>query len=216
MINKRVRFSTESRKRPGPRLAVANPAPAAFLLHLFYLLALLILLLLLLLQAAFVGRVSAHALLVKSEPAIEAVLDDPPDQVVAWFSEELDSAFSTMRVFDEEGRQVDNGDGRVDLNDLEHKSMIVTLPASLPAGSFTVGWTVVSTEDGDPTEGEFIFGVGAGTVLGQPLSQPEASSSPSLWLLAGVAAALLAGAVVVALGRRRRAAQMEKQLASPS
>ncbi len=186
------------------------------MLHLFYLLALLILLVVLLLQAAFVGRVSAHALLVKSEPAIEEVLDDPPEQVVAWFSEELDSGFSTMRVFDEEGRQVDNGDGRVDLNDLEHKSLIVTLPAPLPAGSYTAGWPVVGTEDGDPTEGEFLFGVGAGTVLGQAVSQPETSSSPSIWLLAGVTAALLAGALVVVLGRRRRAAQLEKQLASQS
>jgi methionine-rich copper-binding protein CopC len=118
---------------------------------------------------------SAHSLLVKSSPEHGAELAQSPQQVTAWFSQELDSKLSTLQVFDADGRQVDNGDGGVDLYDPDHASLIVTLPPGLPNGIYVARWSVVSIEDGDASEGEFTFGVGEAPATG--FSLPAQSSS---------------------------------------
>jgi hypothetical protein len=99
-------------------------------------------------------------------------LDESPPEVIAWFAEELVSGESSITVFNTQGNQVDNGDGGVDLNDLDHASMIVTLP-SLPDGSYTVQWHAVLL-DGDATDGAFAFAVGEG----QTVIQPAVSTAP--------------------------------------
>ena len=150
--------------------------------------------------------VSAHALMVRSDPEDGQVLDESPDLVSAWFSQELDSRTSSMRVFDSADRQVDNGDGAVDLNDLEHKLLLVSLPPSVPDGTYTVRWSVVSAEDDDASQGEFTFVVGSGIVAGEPASQ--ASSSNSGIMIAGIAIGLiLIVAVIILLMRRQSTAQ---------
>ncbi|MCB0223884.1 MAG: copper resistance protein CopC [Anaerolineae bacterium] len=106
-----------------------------------------------------VAAAQAHALLIKSEPKNDSVLEQTPDQISAWFSHELETKLSSMQVFDPKGNQVDRGDGSVDLNDSDHASMLVSLPESLPNGPYTVRWTAVSADDGDTTEGEFSFDV---------------------------------------------------------
>lgn len=146
-----------------------------------------------------VSTVSAHSRLVQSEPANGQALDEPPDKVVAWFSEELDSAASEMLVLDDQGRQVDNGDGGVDLNDLDHLTMIVTLPPELPESTYTVHWVAASAEDGDVVEGDFAF------TLGVAFSQSSTSSSVSAsWLLAGLIVVILAAAGLTTVFIRRR------------
>ena len=75
----------------------------------------------------------------------------------AWFTQGLMSR-STLTVLDENGLQVDLGDGRVDLNDPDRTVMLVSLPA-LPIGVYTVRWSTVSTEDGSTDSGRFSFGV---------------------------------------------------------
>jgi len=164
----------------------------------------------LLASALLVAKAGAHALLLGSEPETGAVLEDSPEHVAAWFSEELDSGLSSMRVFDAEGRQVDGGDGGVDLNDLDHTSMVASLPPSLPAGTYTVRWAVVSADDDDMTEGEFSFSVGGGPTLEEPIgSTAHAGSS---WFIGGITAVgfgllLLAPFIVV---RRRGLAPREE------
>jgi copper transport protein len=108
----------------------------------------------------FVAGAAAHALLVKSEPEEGAVLAQAPERVIAWFSQELDTSFSTLQVLDGAGSQVDNGDGGVDLYDPDHASLVVTLPPTLSEGRYTARWTVTSADDGDTTEGEFSFRIG--------------------------------------------------------
>jgi methionine-rich copper-binding protein CopC len=159
----------------------------------------------LLASVLLVAMAVAHSSVVKSEPASGAVLNQSPQRVVAWFSQELETRLSTIQVFDAEGRQVDNGDGSVDLDDPDHASMLVSLPPSLPAGVYTVRWTVVSTVDSDLTEGEFAFGVGAGTVVPEPGSTPSGVSS--VWLIGGSIASLgvLLLAVLGFAGRRQMA-----------
>ncbi len=54
---------------------------------------------------------------------------------------------------------MDLGDGRVDPDDLERKTMLVTLPP-LPPGDYWVYYLAASAEDGHDEAGSFTFGVG--------------------------------------------------------
>lgn len=104
---------------------------------------------------------AAHSVeLLRSDPPAGAVLPVSPAKVTAWFNEEAETSESWIRVFDATGKQVDAGDGGVDLTDAEHASMLVSVPEGLPEGSYEVRWRVVLL-DGDPTEGQFNFFVGA-------------------------------------------------------
>jgi copper transport protein len=151
----------------------------------------------------FPSHVSAHALMVRSEPEDGQVLSQSPGIVSAWFSQELETRMSSMRVFDSDGSQIDNGDGGADLNDLEHKLMTVSLPASLPEDTYTVRWSVVSAEDDDSSQGEFTFIVGEGS--GAVESVPQTSSPNSGVLIAGIAiGGLILLIVLLYLIRRQR------------
>ncbi len=61
----------------------------------------------------------------KSEPADGAALPQPPDKVTVWFPEEVLAETSSLKVFDAQGRQVDQGKGGVDLTDASHQVMVV-------------------------------------------------------------------------------------------
>lgn len=104
-----------------------------------------------------VPSASAHALLVRSTPAANAVLLQPPVQVELFFSEPLEEELSSIRVFDSNNLSVDAGDVRVDPSDPTR--LTVTLHA-LTDGVYTVSWTVVSSIDGHQTTGSFPFAVG--------------------------------------------------------
>ncbi len=162
--------------------------------------------------------VSAHGpeVLQKTEPADGVVLEQSPAQVTAWFSDELDTKLSTLQVFDSTGRQVDNGDGGVDLNDPDHATLIVSLPA-LPAGEYTARWTV-TLDDGDSVKGEFTFRVGDKSAIAAKSSAsqapaPQAATSaqsssgksaglPLGWIAAGLAVlVLIVGGLTLRLRR---------------
>jgi copper resistance protein C len=98
---------------------------------------------------------------VHSNPADGATLAASPSTVTAQFSEELETKGSTMVVLDAGGKQVSDGDGKVDLNDANHATMLASLPSALPAGAYTVKWHALLT-DGDASDGSFKFTV-AGT-----------------------------------------------------
>lgn len=174
------RSSLPSRRKSYASAVALAPSPdrALFLLRALLLLALL---LLLSLQTVFVGVASAHSSLISSEPANGSLLEESPERVLATFSEELDSGNSIIRVFDEEGTQVDNGDGGVDLDDLDHLSMVVTLP-SLPAGAYTVRWQALSADDGDDSEGAFTFTIAGNAAEGAAVQADNGGS----YLAAGV------------------------------
>ncbi len=131
----------------------------------------------LLVSTLVVATVAAHALLIKSEPEDGSQLVQAPEQVTAWFTQELDTRFSTIQVFNSESSQVDTGDGGVDLFDPNHTSLVVSLPASLPEGAYRVHWTAVSTEDSDLTEGEFTFAIGAGNIAASQSSPTEPTAA---------------------------------------
>lgn len=104
----------------------------------------------------------AHAEYKRSEPAADAVIAPSPPDVQVWFTQELfrREGANSLAVFGPDGGQVDNGDARIDDDDRTH--MIVSLPAGLPPGRYTVKWQTLSLEDGDDHSGEFAFTVGSG------------------------------------------------------
>ncbi|MBI1799999.1 MAG: copper resistance protein CopC [Chloroflexi bacterium] len=119
------------------------------------------------------GQALAHAKFVKSEPAPDSVLTVAPAAVTIWFSEELDTKASVIKVLDGSGAQVDLGNSKVNLDD--RKQLSVGLKP-LGSGTYTVKWHVVADDDKGESDGDFKFTVQAAlqatpTAL-PPTSQP--------------------------------------------
>ncbi len=104
-----------------------------------------------------VAPVFAHAGLLKSNPEANASLPRPPVQIELFFSEALESSFSSITVLNSDGASVDSNDSRVDAADSTR--MTVSL-RSIPDGVYTVSWKALSAVDGHLTTGSFPFAVG--------------------------------------------------------
>ena len=96
---------------------------------------------------------SGHAVLQRAEPRVESRLKRAPDEVKLYFTERLESAYSSLRVLNDRGLQVDRRDSRVDRSN--PALLRATLPP-LPPGTYKVLWRVLSS-DADVTEGGFTF-----------------------------------------------------------
>jgi len=108
-----------------------------------------------LLGLALSASVLAHAMLDRATPRVGSSVKAAPARVELWFTEPLEAAFSTAKVVDTSGRQIDGRDAAVDQHDRRH--LTVSLP-SLPAGRYRVVWRAVSA-DTHATEGDFVFDV---------------------------------------------------------
>nr|MDQ3005632.1 copper resistance protein CopC [Chloroflexota bacterium] len=125
--------------------------------------------------------VSAHALLVGSVPAANAILEQAPVQVELNFSEPLEPTLSSIRVLDSNNLSVDAGDVRVD--SVDPTRMTVTLHA-LSDGVYTVSWQALSAIDGHQSVGTFPFAVGdASTTEIQSIPQSSSARLPFSALL---------------------------------
>jgi copper resistance protein C len=94
-----------------------------------------------------------HAFPHHSEPNVGSTVISAPSFVRIWFDGALEPAFSSIRVQDARGQQVDKGDGHVDAADAT--LLEVSLRPLLP-GTYRVLWSVVA-RDGHRTEGDFPF-----------------------------------------------------------
>lgn len=94
-----------------------------------------------------------HALLIRSDPAQDARLFEPPATVTGWFSEPLEAGVSSLKVVDASGARVDLGDTQIDPGD--PTKMTVSLRKVLGPGFYLVTWETLSRIDGpsvsDPT-----------------------------------------------------------------
>ncbi len=99
----------------------------------------------------------AHANLERSEPAANSVQRTPPPLVRLWFTEDIESSFSSVQVLDMSGSQVDKRDSQRMPND--SKGLQVSLDP-LPQGLYTVAWKATSAVDGHLTAGSFSFTIG--------------------------------------------------------
>jgi len=104
---------------------------------------------------ALAGTALGHAMLDRASPPVGARVTASPARVELWFSERLEPVFSSVKVFDASGRQVDKRDGAVDPREPAHVG--VSVPA-LPAGRYRVVWRAVSV-DTHVTSGDYTFDV---------------------------------------------------------
>src|SRR5260370_31265285 len=108
---------------------------------------------------------AAHALLVRSDPAADAVLQAPPTHVRLTFSENLNAGTSRAVVVDTANRQVDDKNSAVNAGNAHE--MDVGLPL-LKAGTYVVAWRAQSADDEHITRG-------SGTL---PIPRPHGSAPP--------------------------------------
>ncbi len=101
------------------------------------------------------GLAYAHAFLDHAAPAVGSTVRTPPAQVKLWFTQQLEPAFSTLRVVDQSKKRIDRGDAKVDPGD--PRILEVSVPALAP-GRYRVVWRVLSA-DTHVTEGDFTFDV---------------------------------------------------------
>src|SRR5216684_1302055 len=121
------------------------------------------------------GISEAHAILLRSDPAKDAVLSVAPDQVRMWFSEAINPSASTAAVVNAANQRIDRRDAFVSPDDATE--MVVSLPPNLSPGVYAVVWRTDSADDGHVLVGSFLFTVArpdgtvptlsGGTVLGQ-------------------------------------------------
>jgi copper resistance protein C len=97
----------------------------------------------------------AHAFLDHAVPAVGSSVRTAPTEISAWFTQELEPAFSTIEVTDAGGTRVDKADPHVDPSDATE--LHVSLKP-LPAGDYRVHWRVLSV-DTHRTDGTFPFTV---------------------------------------------------------
>lgn len=116
--------------------------------------------------------VAAHANLLRSSPVANAVLGEPPDRVVIWFTEPVESQFSEIRVLTQDGQRVDNAGTQ---GDSTEPTVVSVGLKPLAMGTYTVAWRNLSKVDGHAARGSFVFS------LGGPLSvQAPVQAAPPL------------------------------------
>jgi copper transport protein len=142
---------------------------------------------------ALPASASAHANLVRTEPAAGSVLGHAPAAVRVVFDEAVRVGPGVAAVRNG-GGSVLGGKPRT-----EGRTLIVPLRARLSDGDYSVRWSIVS-DDGHLESGVLAFGVGVGrpppsSVLAAEATGPDAGTVATRWLfLAGVL-----GAVGIAL-----------------
>jgi copper transport protein len=99
-----------------------------------------------------------HAIVKRTEPAIDEVVATSPARVLMEFNEPVEISFGSIRVFDARGRRVDDAEARY----VEGRADAVEVPLEpdLPRGTYTVAWRIVSS-DGHPIGEGWVFHVGA-------------------------------------------------------
>jgi copper transport protein len=145
------------------------------------------------------GTAFAHAELVSSSPANQAILAEQPPEILLTFSESVDPVGDSIRLVDAQG-------GPVPLGPIDQAAGDDTLRAELPGviadGTYVVGWQAISA-DSHKIRGAFTFSIGAATptapgVLDDIFATGDTSRSDSLLLGAG--RFLSFGAIGVLLG----------------
>ena len=115
-----------------------------------------ILIILLVLSLTSIPFVSAHPFTDETIPNLSSNAPTGVSEVIVYFSEPVELNFSTLKVLDNNGNQIDNKD--TDYYQ-DEKSLIVTT-SPLEDGVYTVTTKVLSKVDGHLVPGAFLFAVG--------------------------------------------------------
>jgi len=104
------------------------------------------------------GVASGHAFLDHAEPRVGSTVKTPPSRVRAWFTQDLEPAFSTLEVVNQSGDRVDLGPAQMDP---ARGDMLQVALKPLGPGRYRVKWRVLSV-DSHVTEGDFTFRIAGG------------------------------------------------------
>lgn len=111
----------------------------------------------------------AHSTLVRSQPAANALLSAPPQEIRLWFSETVEAGQAQIRVLDHAGRSLEGGDLRSIPG--EATGLALHLRLSGPE-SYRVLWRMLSRTEGHVTRGGFPFRVAGGEPASAPTAEP--------------------------------------------
>jgi len=144
--------------------------------------------------AGTAGPAAAHAVLLRTDPSPQTTVKTPPEVVRLRFSESVEVAFGSVRVFDVDGKRVDKG--KITTDDGRRE---VVVPASLPGGTYTVTWRVVST-DGHAVHGGFQFYVGAPSTISAVAVEGDTGAGRVVGWCYGVVRFVWYGALLAVIG----------------
>src|SRR6266581_6244296 len=146
------------------------------------------------LALVFPGTSEAHAVLLCSDPAADAILRVAPKQVRLWFSENLSPSFSTAEVLNAANQQrVDRHDAHISPSNATE--MDVSLPPALSPGVYVVIWRSFSSDEGHILGGSFLFTLARpdGTVPTISGGNTPGQNAPGISTLSGSSSGQLDG-----------------------
>jgi copper transport protein len=111
---------------------------------------------------------AAHPFTEETSPSSAINAPIGTTEITVIFSEPIELDFSSLKVFDSNGDQIDNKDSTYHLGE---NSLIVTTPP-LEGGVYTVTSKVLSKVDGHLVDNAFIFGVGD-VIIDFPTDKPK-------------------------------------------
>ena len=115
-----------------------------------------ILIILLVLSVSSIPFVSAHPFTNETIPNLSSNAPTGVSEVIVFFSEPVEIEFSSIKVLDNNGNQIDNKD----TNYYEDEKSLIVTTEPLEDGVYTVTTKVLSKVDGHLVPGAFLFAVG--------------------------------------------------------
>jgi copper transport protein len=103
----------------------------------------------------FPAHSHAQAILLRSDPVQNAILNSAPTRVRMWFSDDLSSNSTIMVTLS--NRRIDLHNAHISPTD-SHEMDIALQPLLVP-GTYSVLWTTQSADDGSVLRGSFLFSV---------------------------------------------------------
>ena len=97
----------------------------------------------------------SHAFLDHASPRVGNTVATAPNEVVLWFTQKLEPAFSSIEVHNEQGTSVTGSKATV----VGDRTQMRVPLKTLPKGTYKVLWHVLSV-DTHRTQGDFSFRVG--------------------------------------------------------
>jgi copper transport protein len=122
-----------------------------------------------------VTSVSAHAQPERAAPPINGSVPVAPAKLEIWFTEDVATTDLRVTVKAPDGTAADQGDAALDLFDLEHRHVTLSLKPNLGPGTYVVTWHTVSGIDGDAADGFFSFSIVPGSPVASPSASPAAT-----------------------------------------
>jgi copper transport protein len=128
---------------------------------------------------------SAHAALIRTDPADGSVVQTAPQRVVLTFSEGVLLSNDSLRVLDPHGTNVATGTPGHAAGADSGSTATIALRPGLGKGTYTVAWRAVS-QDSHPVAGAFTFSVGAASRTTVDLSGVAAAGGGAAAALYGI------------------------------